>query len=90
MHKGFLAQKTLVPAIETITSNRSRAKGAANSETVGSFVVLNARASYPIPQLGNKGEIFIAGENLLDQDYGYRAGYPMPGIWGQVGFSASF
>lgn len=75
---------------ETITSNRPRAGGAVNNDTIESFFILNARASYPIPMLGEKGEVFIAGENLTDNHYSYRAGYPMPGIWGQIGFSASF
>ena len=75
---------------ETFSLNRERVGGAVNEERVGGFVVVNARASYPIPALGDKGEIFLAGENLLDRDYGYRPGYPMPGIWGQIGLSASF
>ncbi|MCK4840665.1 MAG: TonB-dependent receptor [Methylococcales bacterium] len=75
---------------ETITSNRARAGGANNTDKVGSFVIFNARVSYPIPLLGEKGEVFIVGENLTDRKYSYREGYPMPGIWGQIGFSASF
>ncbi len=75
---------------ETLTLNRGRSGSATNTESVGSFVVVNARASYPIPLLGDKGEVFVAVENLLDRDYSYRAGYPMPGIWGQLGLSASF
>jgi len=77
---------------ETMTiNNTSRNRNAGGSgNNVSSLIVLNARAGYPIPQLGEKGEIFIAGENLLDRDYGYRPGYPMPGIWGQIGVSASF
>jgi iron complex outermembrane receptor protein len=43
-----------------------------------------------LPQLGKRGEIFVAMENLLDTRYAYRPGYPMPGRWGQIGFSASF
>jgi len=73
---------------ETNTLN-TRSKGVSGN-SVSSFVVVNARAGYPIPQLGEKGEVFIAVENLLDRDYGYRPGYSMPGIWGQVGISASF
>ncbi len=75
---------------ETISSNRARAGGAINTDKVDSFFIVNARASYPIPALGEKGEVFIAGENLTDQKYSFRKGYPMPGIWGQIGFSASF
>jgi iron complex outermembrane receptor protein len=70
--------------------NRARAAGAVNSESVHSFAIMNARVSYQLPQLGKRGEIFVAMENLLDVNYGYRPGYPMPGRWGQIGISASF
>lgn len=76
---------------ETFALNRDRNDNSpANSQTVSSFVVVNARVSYPIPLLGKEGEVFIAGENLLSRDYAYRPGYPMPGRWGQIGISASF
>lgn len=74
---------------ETFTLNRGRGPGA-NTQTVSSFVVLNARLSYPIPLLGKDGEVFVAAENLLSRNYAYRPGYPMPGRWGQIGISASF
>ncbi len=70
--------------------NRPRAAGAVNSESVHSFAIMNARVSYRLPMLGKRGEIFVAMENLLDVNYAYRPGYPMPGRWGQVGVSASF
>ena len=70
--------------------NRPRAAGAVNTERVDSFVIMNARVSYQLPMLGKRGEIFVAMENLLDAHYAYRPGYPMPGRWGQIGFSASF
>lgn len=73
-----------------LTLNRGRSGGATNTESVSSFVVVNAKASYPIPFLGEKGEVFLAVENLLDRKYSYRSGYPMPGVWGQLGLSASF
>ena len=77
---------------ETMTLNNTarNANAGGSGANVSSLIVLNARAGYPIPQLGEKGEVFIAGENLLDRDYEYRPGYPMPGIWGQIGISASF
>jgi iron complex outermembrane receptor protein len=70
--------------------NRPRVAGGVNSESVHSFAIMNARVSYRLPQLGKRGEIFVAMENLLDVNYAYRPGYPMPGRWGQIGFSASF
>ncbi|AEF99734.1 TonB-dependent receptor [Methylomonas methanica] len=75
---------------ETFTLNRDRNANDSNTQTVSSFVVVNARASYPVPLLGKQGEVFIAAENLLSRDYSYRQGYPMPGRWGQIGVSASF
>jgi iron complex outermembrane receptor protein len=57
---------------------------------VNSFTVANVRVAYPVPQLGNKGELFLAIENLFDEKYEYVPGYTMPGINGQVGFVANF
>ena len=57
---------------------------------VDSFTVANVRLAYPVPQLGNKGEVFLAIENLFDEKYEYVPGYTMPGINGQVGFVANF
>jgi outer membrane cobalamin receptor len=74
---------------QTTTLNRSRGPEP-NLDTVSAFVVVNARAGYPLPLLGKAGEVFINAENLLDREYSYRQGYPMPGIWGQVGIAASF
>lgn len=70
--------------------SRPRTAGAINTEEVDSFVIMNARVSHRVPMLGKRGEIFVAMENLLDANYAYRPGYPMPGRWGQIGLSASF
>jgi outer membrane receptor protein involved in Fe transport len=70
--------------------NRARTAGAANTEKVGALAVANARVAYPLPALGQKGEVFVSVENLFDRAYAYRPGYPMPGRWGQVGIAASF
>ncbi|MGR8930081.1 MAG: TonB-dependent receptor [Gammaproteobacteria bacterium] len=70
--------------------NRSRNAGEVNNQRVEAFTVANTRLAYPIPDLGNKGEIFVSVENLFDKRYVYRPGYQMPGIWGQIGIAASF
>ena len=57
---------------------------------VGSFTVANARVSYPLAALGTKGEVYVAVNNLLDANYQYNAGYPMPGRNLRVGLSANF
>lgn len=69
---------------------QSRVGGGPNTQRVGSFAVTNARMSYPLPQLGKKGEVFLAAENLFGRNYEFQPGYPMPGRSGQVGISASF
>lgn len=70
--------------------SRSRTAGALNTERVGSFAVANARVAYPVPALGKQGEVFLSVDNLLNRQYSYRPGYPMPGRTAQLGFSASF
>lgn len=70
--------------------NRSRRADLVNNEKVGSFTIVNSRVSCAVPQLGKKGEVFVAVENLFDREYAYRPGYDMPGRWGQLGLSASF
>lgn len=52
-----------------------------------SYTLLNARLSAkPIKLL----ELFIAGNNLLDQQYHINYGYPMPGIYFNGGFNLKF
>lgn len=63
---------------------------ASNSVKLGGFSVVNTRVAYPTTSLGKRGEVFVAVENLLDKDYAYRSGYPMPGRWAQIGLVASF
>ena len=50
--------------------------------SVDDYFLLNARVSYAIsPAL----EVFAAGENLIDTNYEFRPGYPLPGISGTIG-----
>ena len=69
---------------------QGRANGAPNLTKVEGFTVANVRAAYQVPALGKRGEVFVALENLFDQQYEFRAGYPMPGRSAQVGLHASF
>jgi len=73
-----------------LTLNQARTAGAANTQSVDGFTVVNARAAYPLPMLGNRGEIFVAVENLTDESYQMRPGYPMPGASAQLGVNFSF
>lgn len=73
---------------QTLSRNTAQASG--NTTRVDGFAVANARVSYPVPQLGKKGEVFVMVENLFNQQYSYRQGYPMPGTWGTIGLATSF
>ncbi len=64
--------------------------GTANTAKVDGFTVVNMRVGYKLPSLGKRGEVFLATENLTDQTYYFRTGYPMPGASAQVGLKASF
>lgn len=61
--------------------SQARAGAASNTERVGAFALVNARLAWNF----ERGEVFLAGENLLDRDYRYRPGYPMPGIGWTLG-----
>ncbi len=62
-----------------------RAFGAANTQQVDGFLVVNLRPAYALPNLAGRGELFVAVENLFNASYEYRPGYPMPGTSLQVG-----
>jgi iron complex outermembrane receptor protein len=64
--------------------------GSTNSARVDGFTVANLRVGRKVPLLGQRGEAFVAVENLFDEDYSFRAGYPMPGRSYQFGLRASF
>ncbi len=64
--------------------------GTANTAKVDGFTLVNLRVGYKLPTLGKRGEVFVAAENLTDQTYYFRTGYPMPGMSAQVGLKASF
>jgi outer membrane cobalamin receptor len=71
--------------------SRSRAVNAANTSTIDSYFLLNAKLSYDftLPWWGRGGQIFLAGQNLTDADYQQVPGYPMPGINGMGGVKFS-
>ena len=50
-------------------------------------VLLNAKVAY---QVTDAAEIYLRGENLLDQDYQVVRGYNTPGIAAYAGFKAKF
>jgi vitamin B12 transporter len=51
------------------------------------YVLLNAKVAY---QVNENAEIYIRGENLLDQKYQTAANYGTPGIAAYAGFKAKF
>lgn len=65
----------------------SRTAGAANTQRVDGFAVVNVRPAWRLPWLEGRAMVFAAVENLFDTAYAYRPGYPMPGTSLQVGIS---
>ncbi len=65
---------------------QARRKDAVNTKIVDSYFILNGRVSYKF----SMGEIFVAVENLTNEDYEYLPGYPMPGITWMVGGKFEF
>lgn len=59
-------------------------------QKVGSFWVVNAKLSHTFQLDRNEFTLFVAGENLLDEDYQYKKDYPMPGISGMLGAEYRF
>ena len=64
---------------------QSRTFGTVNTERVDGFTVVNVRPSWLLPGLDGRAELFVAVENVFDEAYAYRPGYPMPGASAQVG-----
>ncbi len=65
---------------------------ASSQARVDSHLLVNSRLALPLPRLGLPfgGELFAAVENLADETYEYRIGYPMPGRAWSVGLDVRF
>ncbi|WP_320043661.1 TonB-dependent receptor domain-containing protein [uncultured Desulfobacter sp.] len=63
-------------------SSQVRKKDDDNNTTVDDFFIVDAKITYDLDLKGAdyKIKLFLAGENLTDQNYEYQSGYPMPGI----------
>jgi iron complex outermembrane receptor protein len=62
----------------------------AQGERVGAFFLLNGQLVWA-PSPGASGpKVFLAFENLLDADYAFRPGYPMPGTTLMAGIDWQF
>lgn len=59
---------------------------------VDSFFLLNSRLGYRFTpdKWRAQMEVFTAGENLTNEHYEYRPGYPQPGASGMIGFNLKF
>ncbi len=55
---------------------------AATQTRIDDYFLLHARIAY---QIHKHVQVFAGGENLTDEDYEFRPGYPMPGITGYIG-----
>jgi iron complex outermembrane receptor protein len=67
--------------------------GNAEKESVDATFLLNAKLSYffSFPSMPlEKGEVFVAVENITNEFYGYAPGYCMPGTSTMVDISLTF
>ncbi|MEW5803442.1 MAG: TonB-dependent receptor plug domain-containing protein [bacterium] len=59
-------------------------------DKVGSVFLLNGKVSYNFSIKRAQGQVYLAGENLLNRDYEYKKDYPMPGANAMAGVSIKF
>lgn len=57
----------------------------APGDLVDSYFLVNGQVAWRPEAWDGKTGVFLAFENLLDEDYSYRAGYPMPGTSFMIG-----
>jgi outer membrane receptor protein involved in Fe transport len=48
-------------------------------EPLDDFILVGGRLAYAFTPGETQAEVYLACENLTDEDYAYQAGYPMPG-----------
>lgn len=77
---------------EMYVHSQVRKKGAVNSDEVDSYFLANTKLSYTFTpeSQGYEATVYVAGENITDEDYEYLPGYPMPGINFMLGASITF
>ena len=65
---------------------------AVSQAPVDSSLLVNGRVAVPLEPFGVPfdGELFVTGENLSDESYEYRIGYPMPGRTWSIGLDVRF
>jgi iron complex outermembrane receptor protein len=70
---------------------RGRTSTAVNTSQVDGAFLLNGRLFYTLPpSFGRRSEVFLALDNITNEEYEYRPGYPMPGTSFLVGFNFGF
>jgi iron complex outermembrane receptor protein len=69
--------------------NVLNARFARSQERIGAYFLVNARIAKTVweSDSGASGEVYAAGENLLDRSYFFRPGYPMAVINGSLGMT---
>ncbi|SKA82047.1 iron complex outermembrane recepter protein [Paucidesulfovibrio gracilis DSM 16080] len=76
---------------EMYAMSQARVNNAANLQEVDSHFVTNARVGWDFEsEILGGGELYLAVENLLDEEYAYKPNYPMPGINGTIGLKLNF
>jgi len=73
-------------------SNQARLKDARNGDKIDPYFLLNGKLSrrFAFAKGKTTGKIFVAVENITDEDYEHQPSYPMPGINGMAGLEFTF
>ncbi len=87
-----LSLDALWQASQYVANTRVPDLGGSSIGQIGGFFLLNGKISreFRVPSPKFTGEIFLAGENLANQNYAYKKDYLMPGITGMVGLNLKF
>jgi iron complex outermembrane receptor protein len=76
---------------DQLVGSWSRSAGFAGFEPVGAYLLFNARIGYILHGPGQAStEVYLFAENLTDEEYELKSGYPMPGINGRLGVAFRF
>ncbi|MEW5807194.1 MAG: TonB-dependent receptor plug domain-containing protein [Acidobacteriota bacterium] len=77
---------------EHFVGSQDRLKDSENTASVSSYFLVNGKLSYDFafPSHPTRAQLYIAVENLTDNSYELKQGYPMPGINGMVGLALDF
>jgi iron complex outermembrane receptor protein len=77
-------------AEQYVYNSRNPGKNGANIQEIDGYELYNAKLSYLFDADKVSGNVWVAGENLGDEDYEYLPDYPMPGTTWMGGVTVNY